>query len=152
MAVAVVVPWRPSDDAHRSAAWDWVRRQYAEHHPTWEIVTGSCDGPWVKADALRDALTRTTADRILLADADVWSDGLQWAVGGLDEWPWTIPHHTVYRLTEASTAAVLAGGRLGGATTQHPYKGYAGGGFLALSRELYERVPLDPRFIGWGQE
>jgi hypothetical protein len=151
MAVAVIVPWRQSDE-QRAAAWSWVRSRYEEHHPDWEIVTGTCDGPWIKADAVADALTRTNADTLLIADADVWCDNLAWAVGALDEWPWVIPHHTVYRLTEAATAAVLAGGSLGGETTQHPYKGFAGGGFLALRRDLYERIPLDPRFVGWGQE
>lgn len=151
MAVAVVVPCRLEDD-HRRAAWSWVRNRYAEHHPDWEVVTGTCTGPWVKAHAVADALAKTDADRLLIADADCWSDGLRKAVDGLDEWPWAIPHHLVHRLTEAATAAVLAGGPLEGPTTQQPYKGYPGGGFLALHRDLYERVPLDPRFIGWGQE
>jgi hypothetical protein len=148
---AVVVPWRPGD-AHREAAWSWVRSRYEAEHPTWQVVPGTCTGPWVKAHAVADALTRTDADRILIADADCWSNRLAWALDQLDEWPYAIPHHTVYRLTEAATAAVLAGGPLGGETTQHPYKGYAGGGFLALHRDLYEQVPLDPRFVGWGQE
>jgi hypothetical protein len=151
MATAVVVPCRLGD-AHREAAWSWVRSRYEAHHPDWQIVTGDCDGPWIKADAVADALTRTDADTLLIADADVWCDGLTKAVDALDDFPWAIPHHAVYRLTEAATAVVLAGGPLGGETTQHPYKGYAGGGYLALRRDLYERVPLDPRFVGWGQE
>jgi hypothetical protein len=151
MATAVVVPCR-LDDEHRAAAWSWVRNRYADIHPAWEVVTGTCSGPWVKATAVADALTRTDADRLLIADADVWSDGLSWAVDALDDWPWVIPHHAVHRLTEAATAAVLAGGPLGGETTQHPYKGYPGGGFMAVRRDVYERAPLDPRFVGWGQE
>lgn len=151
MATAVVVPCR-LEDAHRRAAWSWVRSRYEELHPGWEVVTGTCAGPWVKAEAVGDALSRTDADRLLIADADVWTDGLQQAVDWLDEWPWSIPHHAVYRLTEAATAVVLAGGPLGGDTTQHPYKGYAGGGYVAVRRDVYEQVPLDPRFVGWGQE
>lgn len=152
MATAVVVPWRPSDP-HREAAWSWVRHQYALHHPDWEIVTGSCgDGPWIKADAVADALSHTDADTLLIADADVWSDGLERAVDALDQFPWAIPHHTVQRLTEQATADVLAGGELAGPFTQQPYKGWAGGGYMALRRETYERIPLDPRFQGWGGE
>lgn len=152
MAVAVLVPCRLDDD-HRADAWQWVRSQYALHHPAWEVVTGSCpDGPWVKAVAVADALTRTDADRLLIADADVWADGLAWALDKLDDWPWVIPHLLVHRLTEEATAAVLAGGPLQGETTQHPYKGYAGGGFMAVRRDVYERAPLDQRFVGWGQE
>lgn len=151
MPTAVIVPCRLEDD-HRRAAWSWVRSRYEDRHPGWEVVTGTCKGDWCKGSAVAEALTRTDADRLLIADADVWCDRLAWAIDALDDWPWAIPHHAVHRLTEAATAAVLAGGPLGGPTTQHPYKGYAGGGFLALTRDLYERVPLDPRFVGWGQE
>jgi hypothetical protein len=152
MATAVIVPWR-SGCPHRDAAWRWVRNQYAIHHPTWQIVSGTCpDGPWVKALAVADALERTDADTLLLADADVWSDGLQRAVDALDQFPWAIPHHTVYRLTEQATAHAFSTGELAGPYTQHPYKGWAGGGFLALDRVTYERIPLDPRFAGWGSE
>lgn len=151
MGVAVVVPCRLEDE-HRAAAWSFIRSRYAEHHPDWEIVTGTCDGPWIKAHAVADALTKTDAETLLIADADVWCDGLERAVDALTDWPWAIPHHTLYRLTEAATAAVLAGGDLGGATTQNPYKGYPGGGFMALRRDLYMEAPLDPRFVGWGQE
>lgn len=152
MSVAVVVPCR-LDDAHRSAAWQWVSNQYAARHPTWEVIAGTCpDGPWVKALAVEDALSRTDAEVILVADADVWSDGLERAVDSLERFPWAIPHHTVYRLTEQATANVLNGGELAGPYTQQPYKGWAGGGLLALHRDTYERIPLDPRFVGWGGE
>ncbi len=150
--VGVLVPWHPAD-AHRTAAWEWVRSRYAEHHPDWEVVTGSCpDGPWVKAVAVADALTRCSAEILLIADADVWCDGLTRALDALDELPWAIPHHTVYRLTQEATASVLAGGPLGGSTTERPYKGWAGGGLMALHRSVYQSVPLDPRFRGWGGE
>jgi hypothetical protein len=152
MAVAVVVPCR-LDDEHREAAWQWVSNRYADHHPDWQVVTGAGpDGPWVKALAVAEALGKTDADLIVLADADCWTEGLSWAVQKLAEWPWVIPHHYVHRLTQEATHAVLNGAPLGGATAQHPYKGYAGGGFMALRRDVYEQVPLDPRFVGWGQE
>jgi hypothetical protein len=32
------------------------------------------------------------------------------------------------------------------------HQGMQGGGIIVTSREVYERVPLDPRFEGWGQE
>lgn len=153
MAVAVVVPVGGNWDQSREAAWRWVSEQYATHHPTWQVVTGtSPDGPWVKALAVEEALSRTDADTLLIADADVWSDGLERAVDSLDQFPWAIPHHTVYRLTEQATANVYDGQPFAGPFTQQPYKGWAGGGFLALHRSTYERVPLDRRFQGWGGE
>lgn len=152
MAVAVVVPWRASDP-HREAAWQWVRQQYATHHPTWKVVTGSCpDGPWVKALAVEDALNHTDADTLLIADADVWVDQLDQAVTDLDRAEWVVPHGHVHRLDEPSTAAVLAGGPLEGSFTQQPYRGHPGGGVVIIRRATYERIPFDPRFQGWGQE
>jgi glycosyl transferase family 2 len=35
---------------------------------------------------------------------------------------------------------------------EKPYPGREGGGITALSREIYDRCSIDPRFEGWGQE
>ena len=152
MAVAVVVPWRPGD-AHREAAWQWVRNRYATQHPSWEVVEGHhLDGPWCKALAVHNALTKTTADTLIVADADVWVDNLPETLEHVHPGSWAVPHHGVYRLDEPSTASVLAGGPLDGTFTQRPYKGHLGGGIVCIHRADYEQAPLDPRFHGWGQE
>lgn len=156
MAVAVVVPWRPGGCPHREAAWRWLRQHWASTYPGWEVIEGGCpDGPWIKALAVRDALAHTDADVIVLADADVWTEGVAAAVdvvaarGG-----WAIPHWKVRRLDEASTGELLAGAWFGpGASlARRPYIGYPGGGISVLERELLDQAPLDPRFVGWGQE
>lgn len=159
--VSVLVPWRP-DGGHRDAAWNHLRARWEQRHPGWQVVTGAApDGPWCKAAAVADALTRAAGELLVVADADVWSDGVQDAVtavaGGA---PWAVPHWHVHRLTEAATAAVLAGGRMEGEVggsrwrrvERQPYPGYPGGGMVVLPRALYGQVPLDPRFAGWGQE
>lgn len=117
-------------------------------------MTGSCpDGPWVKALAVQDGIDQTDDTDLVVADADVWCDGLDEALSRLADRPVVIPHGQVVRLTPEATAAVLAGDpprrHKGSART---YRGYEGGGILILRRDVWDRVPLDPRFVGWGQE
>lgn len=155
MTVSVIVPWR-SDSAHRDAAWAWVRARWAERFPGWQVVTGTPpEGEWCKAAAITAALPEATGDVIVLTDADVWCDGVLQAVTAIAEGArWAIPHHRVQRLDEASTRAIVCGAPLGVTSrlAQRAYAGFAGGGMTVLPRATYERIPLDARFAGWGQE
>ena len=155
MTVSVVVPWR-AGCPWREAAWEWVRARYEQEHPDWQVVAGHApDGPWCKAAAVAGGLRDATGDVLVIADADVWCDGLDDAVHAVaDGAPWAIPHRTVTRLTEQATGDVLAGATPDGRmeVEQRPYTGTMGGGITVLPRVLYEQIPLDPRFIEWGQE
>lgn len=159
--VSVLVPWRP-DGGHRDAAWQHLRARWEREHPGWQIVEGRApDGPWCKAAAVADALDRSAGQVLVIADADVWTSGVQAAVDAVEAGaPFAIPHWHVHRLTQTATATVLAGHPVEGAIgtsawrrlERQPYPGYVGGGITVLSRGLYDQVPLDPRFTGWGQE
>lgn len=156
MTVSVLVPWRP-DGGHRDRAWAWVRDWWARTCPDWQVVEGYCpDGPWVKALAVADALSRADGDLLVLADADVWTDGVGLAVDAVRQGaPWAVPHDTVHRLSESATAAVLDGATPGpalGGLARRAYRGVEGGGVTVLPADLYREVPLDPRFQNWGQE
>jgi hypothetical protein len=88
-----------------------------------------------------------------VCDADVWCDGLDEAFAAVrDGAAWAVPHGKVHRLTPQATEAVYESGLLAGELEQRPYLGHAGGGIVVLSRELWEQVPIDPRFVGWGRE
>lgn len=153
MTVSVLVPWRPTPD--RAPGWAWLR-------PRWEslgfeVVEGACgEGPWVKAHAVADALGRAAGDVLVIADADVWCDDVAEAVRAVEDGaPWAMPHWEVCRLDRPATDAVLAGDApLGRVLTydRRPYVGRRGGGMTVLRREVYEAVPMDPRFAGWGRE
>lgn len=151
----VVIPWR-DDGPHRRAALDWVLARYAEHHPGWSLQLAEClgAGPWIKAKAVMPAIAGAPDDVVILADADVWSDGLNLAVDhvrGGDAW--AIPHWSVHRLTEHATAQALAGSAWEGLELDQPiYTGIEGGGFVIAHRDVLLAIPLDPRFVGWGQE
>lgn len=151
MTVTVVIPWRPGCP-QREAALNWVldRWRAAGHEP---ILGRASDDPWCKASAVADALPQAGGDVLVVADADVWCDGIDKAARAVTcGAPWAIPHGPVHRLASAATDAVLAGGHLGGDLDQPPYRGFEGGGMVVVRRELYDQAPMDRRFAGWGQE
>lgn len=150
MSVSVIVPWRPGC-LDRESAWQHLQSIYEVQHPSWQVVEARApDGPWVKALALRPGFSQADGSVLVIADADVWCDGLLAAVRAVQSGrPWAIPHDTVNRLDADATETWKQGG--------HPrpyeqYRGVEGGGFVVLPRDLALAVPPDPRFVGWGQE
>lgn len=155
--VTVVVPWRHTAD--RAQAWEWLQNRWAEAHPDWQVVAGTCGTKsWCKSRAVADGVSRAKADILVVADADVWCDGVTAAVAAVKAGAaWAIPHYRVLRLTKPSTAEVLATGhwptrRQPTTYAQRPYPGRPGGGMVVLTKAAYASVPIDPRFVGWGQE
>lgn len=159
-SVAVLIPWSGSCP-HREAARRFVKDWYSRNFPDWRVCWGeSGEGiQWCKAEAVANALCETGAGILVVADADCIVPGVGEAVqqvsGGL---PWAVPHRLVHRFSQAATERILSGedpsswGRDRALYDQMPYPGYEGGGVVVLRREVYEQVPIDPRFMGWGQE
>lgn len=159
MSVAVLIPWRDTNCAHRTRALEYVTARYAEEYPDWQVAVGRHEtGPWVKAHAVADALSQTQAETLIVADADVWCEGLPGAVRSVqDGAPWAIPHRGINRLSERATGQWLAGEHLSYLSSaldlcERTYLGVEGGGIVVLRRDVYDACPLDPRFAGWGQE
>jgi hypothetical protein len=149
----VLVPWR-GGDSHRERAWHWVADRWFDLQRDLDVrVCWHTDGPWNKGAAIA-AHVADSRGVVVLADADCWCDGVHAAIDAVEAGAdWAVPHKTVHRLTERGTAAVLAGApweeqRL----EKRPYTGFEGGGILVASRSVLEAVPLDTRFVGWGQE
>lgn len=146
----IVIPWQ-AGCTHRERALGWVLERYAEANLP--VAVAEHDGPWCKAQAV--AAIDLPAGPIAIADADVWldADALRQAFIQLDTHGWAIPHGDVCRLTEAATDALIAGDALpANPYTERPYHGWAGGGIVVTTGETYRQAPLDPRFVGWGQE
>lgn len=154
MSVSVVIPWR-ADSVERVAALNWVMEWWRVEHPGFEVVVAEhAGGLWCKADAVAEGLAATAGDTLIVADADVFCDGVADAVAAVATHGWAVPHLHVRRLTAEATAAVYRGEPPDSSSTlaQRPYVGRSGGGLTVLPRALYEAIPLDRRFVGWGQE
>lgn len=147
--VSVLIPFA-SRDAWRQSALEHVVRSYQARG--WEVVVGTASGEWRKAVAVEDAAQRASGDVFVVADADCLCDGTADAVQAVtDGAAWAMPHLGVFRLTEAATSAVYDGGH-GDEIEEPGYHGKAGGGIVVLPRDTWTEIPLDPRFVGWGQE
>ena len=155
MSVCVVIPWRATDCPHRLRALEFVTARYAQEYPGWQVAVGEHNGgPWCKAAAVDAALAQTQAEILIVADADCWVDGLAEAVAAVSTAaPWAVPHRGVRRLTVESTARYMAGEPWEMLELdERAYLGVEGGGVTVLHRNVYEMVPLDPRFLNWGSE
>lgn len=151
--VAVLIPWRQTDCPYRTKALAWVIAKHAQNG--WPVVVGwHNEGPWVKALAIADALTQTHVEILVIADADVWTEGIPEALRTVrSASAWAIPHRGVIRLSADGTERYSAGEAWPGlALDENAYLGIEGGGVVVIRRETYEDCPLDPRFTGWGGE
>lgn len=153
-SVAVVIPWR-AGCPFREAALAWCAAQWP-----WPVVLGevSPTSDWVKADAVRTGVDKTSAEILVIADCDVWCPTVP-IVEALDAdgAEWGHPHRGIRRLTAEATADVLIGGLnvhavAGTHLIEPPTRAHPGGGIVVIRRDTYERIPLDPRFAGWGHE
>jgi len=138
---------------HRERALSWVTTRYESLG--WPVTVAPGGNPWVKAEAIMPAVEASSADVLVIADADVWTDGLHEAVRAVELGePWAKPHKMVHRLSEAGTDALFINAEEWRQypLDQRPYRGVSGGGFTVARRQTFLRVPMDPRYVGWGQE
>ena len=165
MTVEVIIGHGDADDDHRKAAREWVTRWWRSR--CYKVTTAvSASNPWVKADAYNEVASRSTADVLVIADADVWAPTAQVAkaIEAAALHGWAVPAHEVHRLSPDATLAALELDPadmetpadptldvLNGCPRRHDL--LAGGGLLMIARGLWDQVGgFDPRFIGWGGE
>lgn len=153
MAIDVIIPYGGVD----------VYRQLNLTHivGTWEMMESISPTlgwapaePWIKANAVADALEHSQAEWIIVTDGDVWCENMATFIDDTmrHENQWGIPHRSIDRLDASSTSRVLNGGAWGGNLAKPSYRSVPGGGTVMLRREMYNQVPMDPRFVGWGYE
>jgi len=140
MIVAVVVPYRATPD--RIPLWVHLHERWVA--TGWRVTLGACEqGPWVKASAVADGVARADGDVLVIADADVWCDGLADAVAAVERSAkWAVPHARILRLSDRATTAVLAGGPMAGALEVPPHPAVPGGGITVVRRDVYEACPM----------
>lgn len=179
MNVHVIIPWQsPGDDTAdvdmRLTNLGWIGDRWHAAFPEFTQTLGalSHDSDWCKADAVQVAIHARGVDDddiLIIADADVWAepDAITEAVDRVatGDVAWAMPHTNVLRLSLAATLAVVNDPpvdddptvNLTAAIHRHgldrlAYVGTVGGGMTILTAANYHRCPLDPRFVGWGQE
>lgn len=157
--VAVIVPRDLRPSAERQRNWERVQRFYRQNFPTWELVEGFCPTvTWVKGAAIADALTRTNAETLVIADADVLVDpiALMESVAAVQQGgAWSMPHANVYR-SDASTAEFMCqmdDVLVPTSLDRGVYEGVPGGGIIILKHVMYDAIGGMPlAFRGWGSE
>lgn len=157
MSVAVVVPIAVTDE-HRGRAFRDVEHRLIGDG--WPVLTGAnISELWCKALAVAAAIRPTRPDDVLIIhDADVLVDllAVREAVRLVETGAtaWAVPHSEVFRLTQAETGRYYETGRIPvlPELTRWPYIGVEGGGAVVMRRSTYDDVPIDPRFLGWGDE
>jgi hypothetical protein len=152
MDVEFVIPFA-GNDPHRLRALDWL----CMHCQYPYAVATLSPGPWIKGLATWPAVKCSEADIIVIHDADVWTEGLDEAIQAVvDGAAWAQPHAMVHRLSESGTDAVLDGDRWEDQElVQSPYRASVrcgAGGIMVAKREVLLDIPIDIRFVGWGQE
>lgn len=111
--------------------------------------------PWSKAAAITPVIAASRADIVVVHDADVFCPLDEAIAAVMDGAAWAVPHDQVFRLSEQGTINYLAGHVLdpwAGDLTEAPYRGVEGGGIVVAHRHVLLDAPMDPRFIGFGQE
>lgn len=158
--VEIIIPWFPAlatPERTRALEWNLYRWAALGHGPP--AVSVSPSERFCKADAVRAAVRSSRASCLVVADADVQPPADMATAIAKVRWdcePWAKPFTNVYRLNKQATEDWFQTKHvdLGNIQnlTQPPYIGIPGGGIVVISRENYELVPLDKRFIGWGGE
>lgn len=150
MSVDVLVPWLEGDE-HRTRALEWISDRYP-----WPVTLAPSPEPFCKGAALNAAISASSADVIIVADADVWCEGVESAVLAVicGVAAYAVPHRPeILRLSPEGTAAVLSGASWEDQPLdERPYPGVIGGGLLVAPREMLLDVPMDPRFVGFSRE
>lgn len=155
MSVAVVIPFQ-GGCRYRERNFEYVRDHYRQYG--WPIVVAEPvrHDVWCKGEAVGFGVRSTTADVLVIADADslVPADTIRDAVAHTPEHQWVTPHHDVYRLTDAATVDLIATGHTNRRDLDYPVlPGPRGGGITVLTRDAYDTVRgIDVRFYQWGGE
>ena len=159
-SVDIIVPYRP-DGGLRDEHFAILSSMWDRWFPTANVRVGvhtEAEGMWNKAVAIDRALEGSTAEVIVIADADVWCEPefVAQAVRQVsNNTPWVVPHQMVHRLDEKSSER-WASGDVEGPQLRYdrrPYLGVVGGGLLVITREKFDRIGrFDPGFVGHSGE
>lgn len=155
--VSILIPWLP--EPTRIDGWRYVRNTLIARHPDWEVLSVANPGRWSKAAAINHAVEQSTADILIIHDADVicHPKALAKAVELISEgWAWCSPLNRLNRLDRETSLEIMRGeldpsDGLPGRKYQEIFT--PGCGAVVLPRDAWEKVNgWDERFQEWGGE
>lgn len=156
--VNIVMPRARRDSRGRERVREWLTDRYNAQHPGWTVTQAECPtAKWSKGAAVNPVLLGSSADVIVLADADSYVDSkaLSAAVAAVagGRHGWAVPFTLVKRITREDTHRILNGESVPRPKIERQARAVPGGGMVVASREAWHTVNgLDPRFNGWGGE
>jgi hypothetical protein len=161
-AVDVIMGWGSGDNPERVASRGWVLAWWRSRGFTVRTRESDVD-PWVKAEAFNPPAAESSADVLIIADADSFVPlaQVQAAVASALRVGWAAPASHVYRLSREASAATLAADPAAADVApdlsldpgRPVHDLMPGGGIVVVRRDVWELVGgFDPRFIGWGGE
>lgn len=160
MALSVIIPYGGNDE-WRERSFNWLLRRYGDLLPGAQIVIGTSQEPFNRAEARNQAFAQSTGDVLLIADADTvfHADQVEAAVNMLKgQRTWVIPYTWYYNLSKEATESILnlecnevILEPTSPSSYEHKIESWAG--LLVMHREAFETVNgYDERFQGWGYE
>jgi cellulose synthase/poly-beta-1,6-N-acetylglucosamine synthase-like glycosyltransferase len=156
--VEVVIPIGKNDSAGRIRVRDWIVERYRREHPDYRVTLAGCPTrDWSKGRAANPLLLGSTADVVILADADSYVHPRMLAAAALavadNPAGWGFPHTLVRRITGRDTARILDGEQVPRPGFERTASVLPGGGIVAATPQAWRHVGgVDPRFVGWGGE
>lgn len=155
MRAEVVIPHGCVDDSWRKRAREWVADRYREVHRLPVVLAECPDREWSKGAAANPAIASSSADVVIVADADSYvnHDALDWSIGAALDHGWSMPHSIVKRWAKDSTQAIYKG-QQARRMERGGYPALPGGGIVVARQDAWQAVGggFDPRHKGWGGE
>lgn len=154
----IVVPWRDSGEPHRRRSCLWVRDRLAALFPTAALILAD-DGrqPWSRAASIDAAILASSAELILVSDADlaIPAEQLAAALAAAAEAPGQVVPFDHYRYLELEQSEAIRLGQVRESAWPRVSARFTMrsslGGAMAISRASWaEAGGHDPRFRGWG--
>ena len=155
MSVEVIIGHGRDDSPERVAVRQWIITRWHTVHGLPVTLAECPDDVWSKGATVNPAIAASTADIVIVADADsfVPDENLTAAIATTTTGGWAMPYGEVKRLDRPSTAALLANKPGRPRLERGPYPALPGGGIVIAHRDAWATVRgLDPRFQGWGGE
>lgn len=156
MTVSVIVP-RRTDGGRRDALWSWVKDRWTVLHPEYEILEGHHDdGPFNRSAAINQAVARSAADTLVIADSDsfVGPEQIRTAIATASRTGQVTFAYDRYCYLSRAMSDRIMGGYVGGWTpgVEFTMQGTCSS-MVVTPRTLWDEAGgADEGFVGWGGE